>query len=1264
LSACGTSVASSATPEFVGALALAVEPPVAKELALSDEQHTKLLAVIDTRENEAVELAVTLKDLSPAERDAKLAAFRRESEAKGLAILTPEQRAKLEKLRLARTGLAALAEPPIAEQLRLSEDQQKEVAAVLKERAEKLAAADVKTGPLVRAETERKLAGLLNKPQRTEWEAMSGSDLPVVEAAKTAEVEPADTKVADTKPAEPKESDTKPADTKAADTKVADTKTPDAKETPDAMDEALREELEGPDPLEQLAEEWFGPGDKTADKKLRFKFRYAPWKEVLDWFATQAGLSLVAEKVPSGTFNYTDETREYTTGQALDVLNSVLLTKGFTLVRRDDTKAVTLVDLADAIPGSLVQEVLPEQLELRGDFELVSVIFKLDRLTPEEAEAEIKKLIGAQGSIITLPKSRQIKVTETAGKLRTIRAVLARIEDPLGTGGEFKIFPVKHITPAEAFDMMRPFLDIPEGKNAPVDNSVRIVVDAPNKRLLASGKAERLAKIQEILEKIDPEGLDAVEPGKVEEPQLEVYSIRTADPDAVLAVLQTLFSGVPNVRLAKDAKTGNIIAMATPAQHATIRATIDQLEKDQKVPEVIKLRVVDPQLAVLAINKLFGGGDPAKGPVNPNAPQVDAEPTARQLLIRGTLSQIAQIRSLLEKMGETAPGTDTGPAVGANVRVLPLKGRSTAAVLEDIQKIWPAYRPNPIRVVTPSASGIPQLRISGAPESAPEDVVDPGTGDRTGGESPAVTPKKEPPAKPTVKPSALETPRDKSAAVPARQGTPFMLVAETKAAPAEEMEEEPAAEEPAAEGLANGKTAVKKPAPRKDPATIVIMPGPNGLMVASEDVEALNQFEQLLNQITGGTGGPSGPEMTIFYLKHAKANIVAETLDQIFGGGTLAGGASGGGSGGGGLLGGLAGAALGGGGGGGILGSLLGLGGEDSGIAPSGSIKINYDMRLNALIVQANATDVATIEQLLKILDLPQSPEEVLIQPKAKMIALKNTQAEEVAMILRETYQDRMVAGPNQPGRTPSPQEFMQMLRGGGGRRGGGGAGGQRGGQEEVQKMTVSIDTRTNSIVLAAPEPLFTEVAKLIEDIDAAALKSNQTLEIVTLRGAAGADTVQMALGALVGDQVQFSRAMGGRSMMRSTVNRRQPGMGMQQAGGFRQPGMTQPGMMQPGMAGGMQPGVMGMPTGGMTGGMTGRGGFQPTGGFQPGGTMQPGGVMPMMTPGMGGTGRGMGNGGMGMGTGGGRTGGGRTGGGRTGGGRTGGGRTGGGGQF
>ena len=136
--------------------------------------------------------------------------------------------------------------------------------------------------------------------------------------------------------------------------------------------------------------------------------------------------------------------------------------------------------------------------------------------------------------------------------------------------------------------------------------------------------------------------------------------------------------------------------------------------------------------------------------------------------------------------------------------------------------------------------------------------------------------------------------------------------------------------------------------------------------------------------------------------------------------------------------------------------------------------------------------------------------------PRAKKIALKNTQAEELAAILKETYADRMIGGSDQPGRTPSPQEFMQMLRGGD-RRGGN--------QEEPQKMVVGVDARTNSIVLMAPEPLFSEVARLSQDIDAAALRSGQTLQIVSPR-ALSADTVQMALGALVGRQAELRNGM------------------------------------------------------------------------------------------------------------------------------------------
>src|SRR6476646_9950364 len=40
------------------------------------------------------------------------------------------------------------------------------------------------------------------------------------------------------------------------------------------------------------------PASPSADSRLTFSFRYQPWQDVLDWFAQQAGLSLLMESPP------------------------------------------------------------------------------------------------------------------------------------------------------------------------------------------------------------------------------------------------------------------------------------------------------------------------------------------------------------------------------------------------------------------------------------------------------------------------------------------------------------------------------------------------------------------------------------------------------------------------------------------------------------------------------------------------------------------------------------------------------------------------------------------------------------------------------------------------------------------------------------------------------------------------------------------------------------------------------------------------------
>ncbi|HTN75247.1 MAG TPA: hypothetical protein VL096_08370, partial [Pirellulaceae bacterium] len=120
---CVANLASAADPTFVGVLALAIEKDVADKIELSDEARTKLQDLVSARESAALELAIDLKGLEPAERNAKLALFVQESEKQGLALLTDAQKAKLEQVRIGRAGLLTLMEVEIAKQLALTAEQ-------------------------------------------------------------------------------------------------------------------------------------------------------------------------------------------------------------------------------------------------------------------------------------------------------------------------------------------------------------------------------------------------------------------------------------------------------------------------------------------------------------------------------------------------------------------------------------------------------------------------------------------------------------------------------------------------------------------------------------------------------------------------------------------------------------------------------------------------------------------------------------------------------------------------------------------------------------------------------------------------------------------------------------------------------------------------------------------------------------------------------------------------------------------------------------
>jgi hypothetical protein len=123
-----------------------------------------------------------------------------------------------------------------------------------------------------------------------------------------------------------------------------------------------------------------------------------------------------------------------------------------------------------------------------------------------------------------------------------------------------------------------------------------------------------------------------------------------------------------------------------------------------------------------------------------------------------------------------------------------------------------------------------------------------------------------------------------------------------------------------------------------------------------------------------------------------------------------------------------------------------------------------------------------------------------------------------MAELVRQVYSGRVVEGPG-------------MLRGGTGRaatpaagassgppRGVGEAG--RPGEESL-RITVSVDARTNSLLVVAPRAMFQEIKQLVEELDQAAGNQEEAVRVVPLHGVT-AEAVQQALSAAAGDLAQF----------------------------------------------------------------------------------------------------------------------------------------------
>lgn len=268
-----------------------------------------------------------------------------------------------------------------------------------------------------------------------------------------------------------------------------------------------------------------------------------------------------------------------------------------------------------------------------------------------------------------------------------------------------------------------------------------------------------------------------------------------------------------------------------------------------------------------------------------------------------------------------------------------------------------------------------------------------------------------------------------------------------------------------------------KPGDANKPVFIASMSRTNGVVLGSDDPEALDFAEQILAYLT-----KEGDEYyEIIPLKNSNAVTVRDTLDELINGKKAQANPM-------------------------AMMMPFGGGGGARDQITGPVVRLAADKRTNSILVRAPRQIVVTIRRFVETeLDVNNIDQKLALKPR--IFPLKNADATDMADLLKEIYKDYIDtrgAGGMQPGMPFNP--FMQQQ--------------QQQQPERSIKLFVAANTKDNSLVMNCPEVLWGEVEKLLTELDKDANDNTKQVKVISV-GKADPVMLQRAIDAVTGKKNQ-----------------------------------------------------------------------------------------------------------------------------------------------
>jgi len=820
----------------------------------------------------------------------------------------------------------------------------------------------------------------------------------------------------------------------------------------------------------------------SPDGKFPFTFQDQEWSELIPYFANRLGYALQQpERYPPGTFNlHSDEL--YTELEALDEMNRALagLKEPFTLIR--NRKMLTLKPIKEAVRDELIDTVKPEDLDERGMFEIVSVMFDLGDLKGDVLRTDLQSQVSNdfKNYFNFIAASNQLQVRETGARLRNIRNIIEKAKKKLA---DDKVSTVKYelkFQDVETFiAVVGAQLGIPKGQTSNKDNTISITAVPLSERLFVSGSKKMLDRFAAIAKVVDSDPNDEANDEVQERPYLVTYPI-TIDPKLAYDLLGTMLEG-SGAKMQQDENSGAITVHGRKADHQLVVESLASVENvKQKNFEIIQVTKVSVTEAMNVLQSIYRQGTLLTEESN-SGPVLMANSVLKQIIVSGSAREVAEVRAIVSELDAKYVPVEAGPRSG--VIILPMDENDQKRLrpaLGDLllsRNLNNGYNvTNSFNVIRPSQrKGLDeQIRnnnlqdpMNKSDEKLMEDMLDElpsASGSRS--RSPFPVPQSKLEKKPV---SALQQ----------MSAFAFLALGAQRANLVSSLallqQDGGAAAAPPANNIRSSREKQSIPG-----APIDFRFTEYGLTVESDDLDAVDAIQAAINEFLGESTEVQLP--SFFELQHRDVSEMQQLLESILGLSDGGGGDAGGGN----PLTGMVSNML---PGGDLFDGLLGGGGgSDAVVGLEGDVRFGADVRFNTLwVTGATSNDLSQINDLVEYWDRPEGQTKPELFGATKMIKIYYRDAAEVVELIKATRptmiynaETAQQGGAQKSGEIAQMMKAVQQLNKGGG--GGGGSSGASAGQK--QTVVLGVDAVNNTILVTGPPYMYDDILTIVESVD------------------------------------------------------------------------------------------------------------------------------------------------------------------------------------